>query len=158
MGAKRRPESVDAISALITSNVQKGECTWARFQPRTLVTIWHPVVNCGKNTWAPSNQHLRRHLGISFPLFSGKMAVLSSPLGLILSVPPVTRAFTGATIVFSALYGYLSWKGMDLEASNYMTVVPGYAFYAPWTLLTSAFVEVTIWEASISIFRVSKYR
>ncbi|KIM47757.1 hypothetical protein M413DRAFT_439425 [Hebeloma cylindrosporum] len=74
------------------------------------------------------------------------MAVLSSPLVLLQSIPPVTRAFTGATVVSSALYAYLCWKGFEADASHYMTVVPGTAIYAPWTLFTSAFVEVSIFE------------
>nr|BAH22604.1 hypothetical protein UPA2 [Pholiota nameko] len=80
------------------------------------------------------------------------MAVLSSPLVLLQSIPPVTRAFTSATIASSALYGYLSWKGMGPEAAHYLTIVPGSAFYAPWTLLTSAFVETTVFEATSLIF------
>lgn len=87
-----------------------------------------------------------------------KMAVLSSPLVLLQSVPPVTRAFTGLTIVSSALYAYLSWKGWETEAAHYMTIVPGSAFYAPWTLLTSAFVEPTIFEVNIaSMFFVGEF-
>ncbi|KAH9486512.1 Transmembrane protein 115 [Psilocybe cubensis] len=82
------------------------------------------------------------------------MAVLSSPLVLIQSIPPVTRAFIGTTIVSSALYGYLCWNGMGAEASQYMTLVPGSALYAPWTLLTSAFVEVTIWEFAMTLIFV----
>ncbi|PPQ67143.1 hypothetical protein CVT25_005744 [Psilocybe cyanescens] len=82
------------------------------------------------------------------------MAVLSSPLVLIQSIPPVTRAFTGATIVSSALYAYLCWNGMGSQASQYMTLVPGYTLYAPWTLLTSAFVEVNIWELAMTLIFV----
>ena len=76
------------------------------------------------------------------------MAVLSSPLVLIQSIPPVTRTFTIATIVSTASYAYLCWKGMAPEAARYMTLVPGSAFYAPWTLFTSAFVETSIFEVS----------
>ena len=76
------------------------------------------------------------------------MAVLSSPLVLIQSVPPVTRTFTLATIVSTASYAYLCWKGMAPEAASYMTLVPGSALYAPWTLFTSAFVETSIFEVS----------
>ena len=86
-------------------------------------------------------------VGVSVPTCH-KMAVLSSPLVLLQSVPPVTRAFTGLTIVSSALYAYLSWKGWETEAAHYMAIVPGSAFYAPWTLLTSAFVEPTIFEVN----------
>jgi hypothetical protein len=76
------------------------------------------------------------------------MAVLSSPLALIQSIPPVTRTFTLATIVSTAFYAYLCWKGMAPEAARYMTLVPGSALYAPWTLFTSAFVETSIFEVN----------
>ncbi|KAF8913111.1 eukaryotic integral membrane protein-domain-containing protein [Gymnopilus junonius] len=79
------------------------------------------------------------------------MAVLSSPLVLIQSIPPVTRAFTAATFLSSALYAYLCWKGLSSEAAYYMTVVPGSALYAPWTLLTSALVETSIFEFVLTI-------
>ncbi|KAF4623595.1 hypothetical protein D9613_002223 [Agrocybe pediades] len=82
------------------------------------------------------------------------MAVLSSPLVLIQSIPPVTRAFTAATVLSSAFYGYLCWKGLQADASYYMTIVPGTALYAPWTLLTSAFVETTIFEFLLTIIFV----
>ncbi|CAA7265917.1 unnamed protein product [Cyclocybe aegerita] len=74
------------------------------------------------------------------------MAVLSSPLVLIQSVPPVTRAYTVATVVSSALYGWLCWKGSRTEAAQYMTLVPGSALFSPWTLFTSSLVETTIFE------------
>lgn len=76
------------------------------------------------------------------------MAILSSPLQVVLSVPPVTRAFTGATVLSSALYAYLCWRGLRTEALQYMTMLPGYAVYAPWTVFTSAFVETSIMEVS----------
>ncbi|KAF9535656.1 eukaryotic integral membrane protein-domain-containing protein [Crepidotus variabilis] len=82
------------------------------------------------------------------------MAVLASPIVLIQSVPPITRAFTAITIISSALYGYLSWKGLGVEAVRYMTMVPGFAIYSPWTLFTSAFVETTVFEFVATIIFV----
>ena len=82
------------------------------------------------------------------------MAVLSSPLVLIQSVPPVTRAFTFATIISTAAYAYLCWKGMAAEATYYLTLVPGSALYAPWTLFTSAFVETSIFEVSTNFSQI----
>lgn len=76
------------------------------------------------------------------------MAVLSSPVVLIQSIPPVTRIFTAATIISSGVYGWLYWKGLRPEANQYMTVVPGYALFHPWTLVTSVLVETTIFEVS----------
>lgn len=74
------------------------------------------------------------------------MAVLSSPLVLIQSIPPVTRAFTAATVLSSALYAWLCWKGLASDASHYLTLVPGSSLFTPWTFFTSAFVETSIFE------------
>ncbi|KAF5384908.1 hypothetical protein D9615_001297 [Tricholomella constricta] len=74
------------------------------------------------------------------------MAVLSSPLILVQSIPPVTRSFTVATIVCSGVYAWLWWKGLGLEAAEYMTMVPGSALFRPWTLVTSMFVETSVFE------------
>ncbi|KAF9015629.1 eukaryotic integral membrane protein-domain-containing protein [Cyathus striatus] len=82
------------------------------------------------------------------------MAVLSSPLLLIQSVPPVTRAFTAATVVSSALYVFLWWKGVWPEVAHYMTLVPGSSIFTPWTFFTSAFVETTIFEFIATIIFV----
>jgi hypothetical protein len=76
------------------------------------------------------------------------MAVLSSPLALVQSIPPVTRVFTATTIASSGLYGWLCWRGLQSEAADYMTVVPGSTLFHPWTLVTSVCVETTIFEAS----------
>ncbi|KAG6841747.1 hypothetical protein C0991_007076 [Blastosporella zonata] len=82
------------------------------------------------------------------------MAVLSSPLVLLQSIPPVTRIFTAATIIFSGLYAWLCWKGLEAEAANWMLVVPGTALFHPWTLVTSMFVETSIFEFAASIIFV----
>ncbi|KAJ3542823.1 hypothetical protein NMY22_g3362 [Coprinellus aureogranulatus] len=74
------------------------------------------------------------------------MAMLSSPLAIIQSVPPVTRAFTAATILSTAVYGYCWWKGVGPDAAYYMTMMPGSCLFTPWTFLTSALVEASIWE------------
>ena len=82
-----------------------------------------------------------------------KMLVLSSPLALISSVPPVTRTFIALTVLLSAVYANLWWRSLGLEATLYMTLVPGTALYAPWTFLTSAFVETTVFEVRDIMFR-----
>jgi len=74
------------------------------------------------------------------------MAILSSPIVLFQSIPPVTRGFTVATVACSGIYGWLCWKGLVSEASQYMTLVPGSALFQPWTLVTSVFVETTVLE------------
>ncbi|KAG5647783.1 hypothetical protein DXG03_008506 [Asterophora parasitica] len=82
------------------------------------------------------------------------MAVLSSPLILVQAIPPVTRGFTILTILSSGLYAWLWWKGLGAVAADYMTVVPGSALFHPWTLVTSMFVETTIFEFIASMIFV----
>lgn len=77
------------------------------------------------------------------------MAFLStSPLQLIQSIPPVTRAFTAGTVVSSLLYYFLSWSGGPDFEGAYLVLVPGSSIFYPWTFVTSALVEVTIFEVS----------
>ncbi|KAF8640642.1 hypothetical protein AX17_000299 [Amanita inopinata Kibby_2008] len=74
------------------------------------------------------------------------MAVLSSPLSLVQSIPPVTRAFTAATVLSSTAYGWLWWSGMSQDAASYLVMVPGSTLFHPWTFVTSALVETSIME------------
>ncbi|PFH49701.1 hypothetical protein AMATHDRAFT_62718 [Amanita thiersii Skay4041] len=74
------------------------------------------------------------------------MAILSSPLSLIQSIPPVTRFFTAATLISSAAYAWLSWSGMAPEAAPYLTMIPGSSLFHPWTFVTSALIETSLWE------------
>jgi hypothetical protein len=73
------------------------------------------------------------------------MAVFS-PIQLIASVPPLTRFFTLATLLFSLLYLYLQWKSDVEYPLPYLTLVPGTSLFYPWTFFTSVFVETTIYE------------
>jgi membrane associated rhomboid family serine protease len=84
-----------------------------------------------------------------------RMAVLSSPLSLLLAVPPVTRAFSAATIISSAIYAWLWWSGMAQEVAPYITMVPGSAVFYPWTVITSAFVETSLMEVRFALFFVT---
>ncbi|KAJ7103346.1 eukaryotic integral membrane protein-domain-containing protein [Mycena belliarum] len=72
------------------------------------------------------------------------MAVLSSPLLFIASIPPVTRGFTAATLVSSLFYAWLRWNGTVY--APYLTVVPGSSLFYPWTFVTSVLVETSIFE------------
>ncbi|KAJ7161399.1 eukaryotic integral membrane protein-domain-containing protein [Mycena crocata] len=72
------------------------------------------------------------------------MAVLSSPLLFISSIPPVTRGFTAATLVLSLFYAWLHWTGTVY--APYLTVVPGSSLFYPWTFVTSVLVETSIFE------------
>ncbi|KAF7339318.1 DUF1751-domain-containing protein [Mycena sanguinolenta] len=77
------------------------------------------------------------------------MAVLSSPLLFLASIPPVTRGFTAATVVVSLFYQWLLWTGT--QNTPYLTVVPGSSLFYPWTLVTSVLVESTILELILSL-------
>ncbi|TBU49924.1 eukaryotic integral membrane protein [Dichomitus squalens] len=80
------------------------------------------------------------------------MAVLSlAPLQFVASIPPTTRAVTAATIVLSLLYYFLLWTGDETFSAPYLVLVPGSSIFYPWTFLTSAFVESTIFELIFSL-------
>jgi len=81
------------------------------------------------------------------------MAILSSPLQYLASVPVVTRTWTAATIVFSSFYFWISWKTHN-DYIPYITLVPGSSFFYPWTFLTSALVETSIIELSVTLLMV----
>lgn len=73
------------------------------------------------------------------------MAILSSPLQYLAAVPPVTRAWTTATIVSTSFYFWVAWKTHN-DYAPYMTLVPGSSVFYPWTFLSSALVETSIIE------------
>lgn len=81
------------------------------------------------------------------------MAFLFSPVVFISSIPPVTRSFTAATVVFSFLYAWLRWNGA--ESTPYLTLLPGSSLFYPWTFVTSALVETSIPEVC-AIFRSNR--
>ncbi|SJL06197.1 uncharacterized protein ARMOST_09533 [Armillaria ostoyae] len=80
------------------------------------------------------------------------MAVLSSPLLFVSSIPIVTRSFTAATVIFSLFYAWLRWK--DVSSTPYLTLIPGSSIFYPWTFVTSALVETTIYEFVATIIFV----
>jgi len=72
------------------------------------------------------------------------MALLANLLGLLQSIPPVTKAYTATIIAASALYGFAWMKGRAADAVYFMTLVPGTCLYTPWTFLTSGLFEGSI--------------
>ncbi|THH13588.1 hypothetical protein EW146_g6652 [Bondarzewia mesenterica] len=82
------------------------------------------------------------------------MAILSSPLQLISSVPPVTRFFTAATAVSSLFYFWLRWKSGDGFSAPYLVLIPGSSLFYPWTFFTSVFVETSVIELIVSLIFV----
>ncbi|CDO72958.1 hypothetical protein BN946_scf185007.g12 [Trametes cinnabarina] len=83
------------------------------------------------------------------------MAILSSaPLQFVASIPPATRAITGATVAVSLLYYFLVFTGSDVASLPWLVLIPGSSIFYPWTFLTSAFVESTIIELLFTLIVV----
>ncbi|TFY80029.1 hypothetical protein EWM64_g3987 [Hericium alpestre] len=72
------------------------------------------------------------------------MAILSSPIQLVTSTPPVTRFLTVATVAMSLLYYWITWNASPYVP--YLTLIPGNSLFYPWTFFTSMFVETTVIE------------
>jgi hypothetical protein len=78
------------------------------------------------------------------------MAILSSPLQYLAAVPPVTRAWTAATVVSTLFYFWVAWKTHN-DYAPYITLVPGSSVFYPWTFLSSALVETSIIEVCTTV-------
>lgn len=74
-----------------------------------------------------------------------RMAILSTPLQYLTSIPPVTRGFVAATIAATCLYLWIQWSTGTVFIP-WLTLVPGSSLFYPWTFATSALVEVNIIE------------
>lgn len=86
------------------------------------------------------------------------MAVLSSaPLQFVTSIPPVTRAFTAATVIASLVYYWLWWTSDKDFSVPYLVLVPGSSLFYPWTFVTSAFVETSVFEVCIQSFKAGVF-
>jgi len=79
------------------------------------------------------------------------MTILSSPVQYVTSTPPVTRAFTAATVVLSLLYHWVSWSSSDPYAAPYLILVPGTSVFYPWSVLTAGLVETSLIELVLTI-------
>ncbi|KAH0838018.1 eukaryotic integral membrane protein-domain-containing protein [Lanmaoa asiatica] len=78
------------------------------------------------------------------------MAILSTPLQYLTSIPPVTRGFTAATIAATSLYLWIWWS-TGIVYLPWLTLVPGSSLFYPWTFATSALVEVSIIELFVTM-------
>ncbi|KAF8560032.1 DUF1751-domain-containing protein [Imleria badia] len=78
------------------------------------------------------------------------MAILSTPLQYLTSIPPVTRGFVAATIAATSLYLWIQWSTGTVYIP-WLTLVPGSSLFYPWTFATSALVEVTIIELFVTL-------
>ncbi|KZV99051.1 DUF1751-domain-containing protein [Exidia glandulosa HHB12029] len=79
------------------------------------------------------------------------MAILSTPLQYVTSIPLATRVFTALMVVVPVVYSWLDMRSRDPRPL--FTAVPGVILYTPWTVLTALFVETNIisWLFSIMI-------
>lgn len=81
-------------------------------------------------------------------------------LSTAVSLPPATRSLTGALVAFTLLFTLLRLSVSPKDLRNlvgaaggdssllfpWLVLVPGNVGWAPWTLLTSSFVEVNLIE------------
>ncbi|KIK70712.1 hypothetical protein GYMLUDRAFT_254042 [Collybiopsis luxurians FD-317 M1] len=81
------------------------------------------------------------------------MAILQSPITLITSIPPTTRWFTLATVLGSLFFFWLRWNAAPNQFP-YLVLVPGQSLFYPWTFITSALVETSIWELFITLITI----
>ncbi|KAF5388473.1 hypothetical protein D9757_004648 [Collybiopsis confluens] len=81
------------------------------------------------------------------------MAVLQSPISFISSIPPTTRWFTLATLLASLFFFWLQWNSPPNQFP-YIILVPGLSLFYPWTFITSALVETSIWELVITLITI----
>ncbi|KAH8835492.1 eukaryotic integral membrane protein [Flagelloscypha sp. PMI_526] len=77
------------------------------------------------------------------------MAILSTPVDFIKSIPPATRAFTATTIIASLAYNWFQWQGHPPPA--WLVLIPGSSLFFPWTFLTSAVVETSLLELLLTL-------
>ncbi|KAF9074805.1 eukaryotic integral membrane protein-domain-containing protein [Rhodocollybia butyracea] len=83
------------------------------------------------------------------------MAVLQSPITFIASIPPVTRYFSLATVVATVAFGWLQWNNAaNPNQFPYLVLVPGSSLFYPWTFITSALVETSLWELAITLITI----
>ena len=67
------------------------------------------------------------------------MAILSTPLQYLTSIPLATRILAGLLFFFSLLQAYLHYSIYTPEP--YLTLLPGAFLRRPWTFVTAIFVE-----------------
>ncbi|OQD74521.1 hypothetical protein PENDEC_c010G00976 [Penicillium decumbens] len=84
------------------------------------------------------------------------------------NIPPATRIFLVSLLALSFLYNIARWRQLDTSAGSvqstpiipYLTLVPSFFYYYPWTLLTATFVEQNIFTVILNaatIFYGGKY-
>ncbi|KAJ5871501.1 uncharacterized protein N7529_003854 [Penicillium soppii] len=89
-------------------------------------------------------------------------------MSLRINIPPATRICLVSLLTLSLLYNIARWRQIDTTGGTpttsplvpYLTLVPSYFFYYPWTIVTAAFVEQNIFTVLLNaatIFYGGKY-
>ena len=70
------------------------------------------------------------------------------------TIPPATRLLTALLLVGSLAAFILMFvrqdSGVEPPRLSWLVLVPGESYWYPWTLLTAGWVEMTIFEVSLS--------
>ncbi|KAJ5138553.1 uncharacterized protein N7515_003401 [Penicillium bovifimosum] len=89
-------------------------------------------------------------------------------MSLRINIPPATRFCLVSLLTLSLLYNIARWRQIDTTGGTpttsplvpYLTLVPSYFFYYPWTIVTATFVEQNIFTVLLNaatIFYGGKY-
>jgi len=89
-------------------------------------------------------------------------------MSLRINIPPATRICLVSLLTLSLLYNIARWRQIDTTGGTpttsplvpYLTLVPSYIFYYPWTIVTATFVEQNIFTVLLNtatIFYGGKY-
>ena len=78
------------------------------------------------------------------------MAILSTPLQILESIPTTTKWFTAATVVSSL--GYLIF--ISPQSAPYLYMVPGNSLFYPWTFATAGLIEPSYIGVRIGRFTI----
>lgn len=92
----------------------------------------------------------------------------SSNMSLRINIPPATRICLVSLLTLSLLYNIARWRQIDTTGGTpttsplvpYLTLVPSFFFYYPWTIVTATFVEQNIFTVLLNaatIFYGGKY-
>ncbi|PYH46845.1 rhomboid family protein [Aspergillus saccharolyticus JOP 1030-1] len=89
-------------------------------------------------------------------------------MALRVNIPPATRICLISLLTLSLLYNIARWRQIDTTGGTptftpivpYLTLVPSYIIYYPWTLVTATFVEQNIFTVLLNaatLFYGGKY-
>lgn len=85
-------------------------------------------------------------------------------MSLRINIPPATRFCLVSLLTLSLLYNIARWRQIDTATTTplvpYLTLVPSYFYYYPWTIATATFVEQNIFTVLLNaatIFYGGKY-